>query len=154
MNVRVKNGLAGAGAAVHADVEAGDGRVFGQKLFAQKQEQDLGVPSLLDRQGEPIGGVAEGDDEQMTIGDRKAVRNGKHAAMFGDESLPDLGIAEGASGFVVHGLGRNFLRCQTKSLRSDTLDALMPLISRLVHIPGDGIHGQNLRRSRIQKVLQ
>jgi len=140
MNVRVKNGLAGAGAAVHADVEAGDGRVFGQKLFAQKQEQDLGVPSLLDRQGEPIGGVAEGDDEQMTIGDRKAVRNGKHAAMFGDEALPDLGIAEGARDIVVHGLSRNFLRCQASASlaghRSRSPGAMMGRPVRVSRNPG------------------
>jgi len=117
--MRVKNGLAGAGTAVHADVEAGDGRVFGQKFFAQKQEQRLCVPSLPGRQGEPVGGVAEGDDEQMTIGDRKAIRHGKHAAMFGDESLPELGIAEGARDIVVHGLSRNFLRCQAGASLAD-----------------------------------
>jgi hypothetical protein len=150
----MKDGLAGAGAAVHADVEAGDGRVLGQEFFAQKKEQRLGIAVLLGRQGEPVGGVAEGDDEQMAIGNRKAVRYGEHAAVFGQNALPDLGIAKGACGFVVHGLTRNFMLCQAKSLRPDTLDALMPLISRLVHIPGDGIHGQNLRGSRMQKVLQ
>ena len=109
VDVGVKDRLAGARAAVDADVEAGDGRVFGLEFFAQGKDQGLSVAALPGGQREPVGGVALGDDEQVACGDRKAVVQGEHGAAFGHDALPDLRGAERAVG-VLHGLSRNFLQ--------------------------------------------
>lgn len=82
VNMGMQNGLAGDRATVYTDVEPLDGGVIAHDLFSECKQHLLRVEAFLVGHGEVIKGVATGDDEQVPLGDRVEVFNGKDRSLL------------------------------------------------------------------------
>jgi hypothetical protein len=82
MDVGVQDGLSGRYAAVDTDIEPLYRRIVTEDLFPERQQYLLAVMTLLVSHAEIIQSMAKGDNQEMAIGHRIPVLDGKNRPLL------------------------------------------------------------------------
>ncbi|VTR70933.1 hypothetical protein DESC_870089 [Desulfosarcina cetonica] len=90
MNMGMQDGLTGRDAAVGPDVEAAHRRIRLSDAPGKGADQGPAVVKLLVGHGKPVGRVPEGNDQKMTVGNRKTILDSRHrTGAFNEGAFPD-----------------------------------------------------------------
>ena len=102
VEVAVEDGLAGIGAVVGAEVEAGDGGVGVEDFPGEAAGEAVDGGDFRVVEVAEGGDVAAGNDESVAFGDGEAVAEGDAWTVGGDDALRREGTED--AGFGFHGL--------------------------------------------------
>ena len=87
VQMAVKNGLAGRGAVIRAEVKAGNSGIGGLKISGDHLRQPVGGGPFVGGEVAEGGDMAAGNDEGMAVADRIAIAEGHAGTILGQNAF-------------------------------------------------------------------